>query len=274
MTEMQGLKLKQSVPSISVNQGSELRPINFNDYIDNPTGEALRFSVELVSGGSLPAGMVFSQNGVLSGTPQLGTTNVLPYEMTIVAFHPAVSPLVMHCKLFIREVPGTVDINEFKNYWQKFADGLDLPDLEQLLTREITPLDIYYLLGRFATLILWNADDLTPANKGVMIDIPHSSELFKVYDFKSALVASPKDLYDPNRGLGDAIQTAKAMVHEIGRRKWNIELAGYDKMVTAAWVEVQHLKSMAKGHAIKVYNYEPSLYDTEVLSLSLPQKNI
>lgn len=274
MNETQGLKLKQSIPVISVNQGSELAPINFNDYIDNPIGEALRFSVELVGGGALPAGIIFSQDGVLSGKPQLGTANVLPYEMTIVAFHPAVSPLVMHCKLMIREVPGEMDVDEFKTYWQKFADGLDLPDLEQLLTRQITPLDIYYLLGRFATLIIWNADDLTPADKGVMIDIPYSSKLFKVYDFKSALVASPKDLYDPKRGLGDAIQTAKAMVHEIGRRKWNIELAGYDKMVTAAWVEVQHVKKMAKGHAIKVYNYEPSLYDTEVLSLSLTQKNI
>lgn len=274
MNEIQGLKLKQAIPLISVNQGAELAPINFNDYIDNSTGEALRFSVELVGGGALPAGIVLSQNGVLSGTPQLGTANVLPYEMTIVVFHPAVSPLVIHCKLIIHEAPDKINLDEFKTYWQKFADGLELPDLEQLLMRQITPLDIYYLLGRFATLIIWNANDLTPADKGVMIDIPYSSALFKVYDFKSALVASPKDLYDPNRGLGDAIQTAKAMVHEIGRRKWNIELAGYDKMVTAAWVEVQYLKRMAKGHAIKVYNYEPSLYDTEVLSLSLPQKNI
>jgi hypothetical protein len=274
MTETQGLKLKQAIPLISVNQGSELEPVNFNDYIDNPTGESLQFSVELVGGGSLPAGIVFSKDGILSGTPQLGTANVLPYEMTVVAFHPAVSPLVMHCKLIIREVPSKIDVDEFKTYWQKFADGLDLPDLEQLLTRKITPLDIYYLLGRFATLIIWNANDLTPAGKGIMIDIPHSSELFRVYDFKSALVASPKDLYDPSRGLGDAIQTAKAMVHEVARRKWNIELAGYDKMVTAAWVEVQHLKSMAKGHVIKVHNYEPSLYDTEVLSLSVPQKKV
>ncbi|MGD9152502.1 MAG: putative Ig domain-containing protein [Gammaproteobacteria bacterium] len=272
--EMQGLELKEVIPSVAVNEGSEVTAIDLNDYINNPTGEALRFTVELVGGGSLPAGINFSADGILSGIPQAGTARPLPYEITIVAFNPKVAPLVMHFKLTIYAAAGKIDYNDFKNYWQNFAEGLALPDIEQLLTREITPLDIYYMLGRFATLIIWNADDLTSATKGVVIDIPQASKLFKVYDFSSAIVTSPSDLYDPNRGLKDAIQTAKAMIREIKRRNWNIELAGYDKMVTAAWVEVQHLNKATPGNPIKVYNYEPSLFDTEVLALSSPQQQI
>jgi len=271
---MMKLELKQGIPTFTVNEGSALEPIDLNDYIGNPSGEALQFSAELAGGGSLPAGITFSPDGVLNGTPQLGTKSTSPYEITVVAFHPKATPLVLNLKLMIHEVPGKINLDDFKNYWQKFADGLELPDLEQLLTREITPLDIYYLLGRFATLIIWNADDLTPADKGALIDISHASKLFRVYDFKSALVTSPKDLYDPKRGLKDAIQTAKAMIYEVQRRKWNIEFAGYDKMVTAAWVETQQLNEAKTGHIIKVYNYEPSLFDTEVLALSLPQQQV
>lgn len=272
--EVQGLELKETIPFISVNEGSALTAVDLNDYINNPTGEALQFTVELVGGGSLPAGINFSSDGILSGIPQAGTAKSLPYDITIVAFNPKVAPLVMHFKLTINAAAGKIDYNEFKNYWQKFTEGLGLPDIEQLLTREITPLDIYYMLGRFATLIIWNADDLTPATKGAVIEIPHASKLFRIYDFNSAIVTSPNDLYDPNRGLKDAIQTAQAMVREIKRRNWNIELAGYDKMVTAAWVEVQHINKAKPGNPIKVYNYEPSLFDTEVLALSAPQQQI
>lgn len=271
---MHGLELKKAIPSVVVNEGSELTTIDLNDYINNPTGEALQFTVELVGGGSLPVGINFSPDGILSGAPQAGTASSLPYNITVVAFNPKVTPLVMHFKLTIYAAVGKIDYNDFKNYWKNFAEGLGLPDIEQLLTREITPLDIYYMLGRFATLIIWNADDLTPATRGTVIEIPHASKLFRVYDFNSAIVTSPGDLYDPNRGLKDAIQTAKAMIREVKRRKWNIELAGYDKMVTAAWVEVQHLNKAAPSNPIKVYNYEPSLFDTEVLALSSPQQQI
>lgn len=280
------LTLKQQVTDIVINEGAQLEPINLLDYIDKPAAAKLQFTSELVDGGTLPSGIAVSRDGVLSGVAKIGTARGKPYEITVVAFMPEALPLVMHIKLTIQEAvhaemaattkppAAELDVTEFKNYWQKFAAELQLPDIETLLRRKITPLDLYHLLGRFATLMIWNADDLTPANQGTLIKLPAASPLFRVYDFKSALVTTPTELYDSKRSLMDAIQTAKAMIQEIKRRKWNIELAGYDKMVTAAWVEVQNLNKSAEGHVIEVRNYEPSSYDEEVLILSTPQQQI
>jgi hypothetical protein len=279
MNDKKKLLLKQLVTEIGVNENSSLAALDLKDYIENPTAESIQFTAELADGGELPAGIECSADGVLSGTPKSGTAKEEPYKITIVAYNNGVLPLVIKIKLSIHkaavegseERPTLDRLEEFTDYWDKIAKGLPLPDIESLLTNEVRPLDIYHLLGRFATLIIWNADDLTPAEDGEIINLADASSLFNVYDFKSSLVAAPKDLYDTKRGLMDAVLTAQAMIREIKKRKWNIELAGYDKMVSAAWIETQKLNELGEGHEIEVRNYEPSDLDEDVLTISVSQ---
>ena len=112
---------------------------------------------------------------------------------------------------------------------------------------------------------IWNADNLTPPDNGKLIDLPEASGLYRVYDFGSALVASPVDLYDSKRTINDAIQTAKAMAHEVDRRKWNIELAGFDKMVRATWVEIQEINRLQDKN-IYIRGYQPTYADYDSLT--------
>jgi hypothetical protein len=59
------------------------------------------------------------------------------------------------------------------------------------------------------------------------------------------------------------------MIREIQKRGWNIQLAGYDKMVTAAWVEANRLNTLKQGHEIRVDYYEPTIADQNILQYSL-----
>jgi hypothetical protein len=151
------------------------------------------------------------------------------------------------------------------DYWKKFSEKLPLPDLEEILAREVTPGDVDYLLKQFATLTIWNDDDVTPAGDGKLMTLPDASSRYKVYDFGCALVATPADLYDPHRTLSDAIQTTKAMVHEVvDRREWNISLAGFGVMVKTAWMKVEGMNRSQKKE-VKVHGYQPTADDYEAL---------
>ena len=103
--------------------------------------------------------------------------------------------------------------DEKAKYWELFSEGLELPDIEELLTRKVTPDEVYYLLERYATLIIWNAEDLSPSKDGTVIEIEGASKHFNVYDFGNALVMTPVDLISSERTYNDALQTAIAMIH-------------------------------------------------------------
>ena len=214
------LKLKQTIPLLQVNEDSELTPIDLNTYIDNPDNVQLRFNATLTDGQSLPDNITVNEEGVLSGDAEAKTAKESPYNVTVIAQCEGVEPLFFDIQLKINsslnpdeEKEEGVNLenkkNEFADYWEKFAKKLELPDLDALLSRKVSASEVYYLLGRFATLVIWNSDDLTPANEGKLIEIEGSSDHYSVYDFDIALVASPKELYNGDRCLNDSLLTAK-----------------------------------------------------------------
>jgi hypothetical protein len=95
------------------------------------------------------------------------------------------------------------------------------------------------------------------AEKGKMISIANSSDKYQVYDFEVCLVATPKDLFAQDRSLGDAIKTAQAMVQEVHKRQWNVELGGFDRMADAAWYEAHDLNKNS-SFQMEVKGYEPA----------------
>lgn len=155
-------------------------------------------------------------------------------------------------------VPVSVS-NQDKKYqiWQSIHENFSLPTTEQVTDRPITAGDIYYLLGRYATLTLWNADVLVPASQLKLLSLPGASEHFHVFDRGSSIVASPKNLYSSQHTLLHTIRTAQAMMREVFSRGWTVEAAGYDRMLKAAWLEGKRLAEM-KGVDLKFLYYNPS----------------
>ncbi|HCU05027.1 MAG: hypothetical protein A2X77_06130 [Gammaproteobacteria bacterium GWE2_42_36] len=282
------LSLARTIDQLSfkANEGSELTPIDLKTLINNPSNEPLTFALELSTGGELPAGLTCTAEGIIQGTPAIGTHQDVPYDIVVVAQAATTEPLVFAIQLLIlasesnqnnaeytiTEAVDIVDELAFKNYWQSVMENLDLPDLETLLTRKITKSELYYLLERFATFTVWNADDLRLAVDGKAIEINGASSLFQVYDFEVALVASPKDLYATNRTLADCVQTARAMIQEAHHRKWNVELTGYDKMIRAAGIEAARLNKIMADYTMEIENYELTDADFEILNYTLKSK--
>ncbi|MBU1558340.1 MAG: hypothetical protein KJ588_00885, partial [Gammaproteobacteria bacterium] len=241
--------------------------------------EPLTFEAVLESGDALPADIVCSKDGVMSGVAQAGTAKDVAYNISVTVQSASLEPFTFLVVLTIYSAERSQASEEgemfyeqakkaheaLKQYWQEIAAGEEHPDLDELLNRDVTPEDVYYMLERFATLVVWNADDLNPPSEGKLLKLKNASPLFRVYDFGVVLVASPVNLFDVHRPLGAALETARAMMQEVQRRKWNIEMAGLAKMMTAAWVEVKRLNLDAKDHQIEVHNYEPRKIDFSVL---------
>ncbi|OGT07243.1 MAG: hypothetical protein A2103_03925 [Gammaproteobacteria bacterium GWF2_41_13] len=285
---MASLSLAREIGQLSfkINEGAELTPIDLKTLINNPANEPLTFALELAEGGTLPSGLTYTPEGLIQGTPAIGTHQDIPYDIVVTVQAATAEPLIFAIQLFIfaaktsesstdytmAEVTDIIDEMAFKNYWQAVMENLDLPDLETLLTRKITKSELYYLLERFATFTVWNSDDLRLAIDGKMIELDGASPLFQIYDFEVALVASPKDLYATNRTLADCVQTARAMIQEAHRRKWNVELTGYDKMIRAAGIEAARLNKLMADYTMEIENYELTGADFEILNYTLKSK--
>ena len=59
------------------------------------------------------------------------------------------------------------------------------------------------------------------------------------------------------------MQTAKVIAREVYKRGWTIEFAGFNKMVRAAWVELQVLGD-AHGKQLEILHYNPSSEDLKL----------
>ena len=142
----------------------------------------------------------------------------------------------------VYEAISTDDIAQLhEDAWVSLNKGGDLPEsLQAILERPISKEDVYYLLERYATFTLWNADDLRLADGGKQINVKDVSDKFNVYDFEVCLVAAPKSLFDHSRTLTDAVKTAEAMTREVHKRQWNVEFGGFDRM--RCWIKTQLLQ--------------------------------
>ncbi len=248
------------VKPIKVNEGAPFHSVNLATYIENPDQQPIGYQASLVDGGELPAWLSFSEQGVLKGRPPKGAAQQGSYLIKVLAIAES-NKLEFPIEIKVY-VPKTADeiAAERKAVWEELAkQGVLPPNWQEVIERPITAKDIYYLLARYASFTLWNADDRRLADNGKLVTIPEQSEKFNVYDFDVCLVTTPKDLYDSNRTLGDALQTAKAMVKSAHTKKWNVEFGGFDRMADAAWYEAYDLnQASTNNHNMEVRNYEPA----------------
>lgn len=272
---MQAPVLVKPIPPQMVNEKAAYGPLNLKDFIKTPDSDVPpRFQAEIKGGASLPKGLICTTDGILTGIPAQGTEG--SYEIVLTAANDEGSfqvtvPFTIKAGL---SVTSANYLDQLKTQvWVALDQHLPIPDLAEMYERPITSLEIYYLLERYGILKIWDAFNLEPPGPLKELHLEDASPHYHVYDRGSQLVAAPKDLYSHERTLEDGLKTARAMAREVYKRNWTIELAGFDKMTRACWVELQHLADKF-GHKLDVINFDPSLddmkiYTTQVFDMSL-----
>lgn len=272
--------LVKDIPPQVVNEGAAFE-LNLNEFIQSatPEGGAVRFVGELDDGRSLPNGMICTENGTLSGIPAKGTIG--SYQVVIIAENESGIPLITQFPFTIKEriamSEAEVLANNFKTQvWEALEKNLPVPDFADILNRALTPIEIYYLMERFATLTIWDVYNLDAPGEKKLLNLKGASKHYHIYDCGSCLIGSPKELFSHARTLEDALQTSRAMAREVYDRGWTIEFGGFNKMARAGWVELQVLADK-HGKSIDVLHYIPSnqdvaLYQTQAKTLELITK--
>jgi hypothetical protein len=258
---MQAPVIVKTIPAQVINEGSAFGPVDLKQFIQSPDGAPLHFNAALADGGGLPQGMICTDDGLLTGIPAKATQG--NYEVVIIAQNEAgrvETKFLMVIKPVATGSPNAYADQLKAQVWEALEQNLPVPDLSELYGRPITMLDVYYLLERWAALTIWDAFNLDPAGEKKLLTLEGASPHYRVYDRGSCLVASPKDLFSEERTLADALMTAQAMAREVYRRGWTIEMAGFEKMVRAVWVEVQLLGERF-GKSLEILHYDPSFTD-------------
>jgi hypothetical protein len=270
---MEAPVLIKPIPQQAVNERAAYGPLDLTEYISAPNagedteeGEASEVHFEAdIEGMGLPQGMICTYDGIFTGIPAKGTAGT--YEVNIEASNKAGSIKVTFNLVITPAIPekDTQDyIDALKQeVWAAIENDQPIPELSELLGRDVTPLEVYYLLERWATLTIFDAYNLDAPGEKKEIHLQGVSPHFVTYDRGSCLVAAPKDLYSHERTLADAIQTAQVLAREAVRRDWVVELVGFSKLTRAAWVEIQHLGE-AMNKKIDVLNFEPTTRDIKL----------
>lgn len=270
---MEAPELLKEIPAQMVNERAAYGPFDLKNFIKSKDGSPLRFMAELSDGKSLPKGLICTEDGLLTGIPGKGTQG--NYEIILTAKNEA-GTVQIKFPFTIKPSP-TSDINYIdqlkSQVWGALEQNLPIPDLSELFEREITVLDIYYLLERWGIVTMWDAFNLEPPREKVLLKLEGASPHYNVYDRGSCLVMAPKDLYSYERTINDGLQTARAMAREVYKRNWTIEMAGFDKMMRAAWVEIQHLNDQT-GKQLEIINYKPSDEDLKVYTTEAIEQGV
>lgn len=256
--------LKAPIPLQITHEGGNYR-LNLPDYIQSPNeiSGKVQFYAELSDGNALPSGLICLPDGVLSGIPAKDTQG--SHIVVIKAENESGQTFTTEFSLTIKDKPEIEDINQHftelkAKVWEALGEGLPLPDLTELLNRPLTHDDIYYLLRRFATLKIWDVYNLDPPSEPKLLELEGISKHYHVYDRGCYLVGVPKDLFDYERTLEDALMTAKAMANEVFKRGWTVEFTGFGKMARACWVELQLLGDKS-DRSIEIIHYTPTSKD-------------
>jgi hypothetical protein len=258
--------LVKPVPPQIVNEGAAYGPFDLKKFIRSPDAESgeVTFFAELADGSALPKGLICTNNGIISGIPAPGTQR--DYQIVIVAENDSGVPFTTQFPFTIKQriMMGAGPLDQVKSkVWEALSQNLPLPEFEDFLNRPVTLIEIYYLLERFATLTVWDVFNLDPPGEKHLLNLEGASPHYNVYDRGSCIVAAPKDLFSHARTLEDALQTARAVAREVYKRNWTIELAGFDKMNRASWVELQ-LLAKQYGKSIEILRYTPSQEDLTI----------
>lgn len=261
----------------TINEGAALGPFNLNDYIQSdPESGTVRFQAELANGMPLPAGLICTSDGILSGIAAKGTIG--NYEVIISAQNEALSPLIIPFTLTILdrhiEEEGNRYFSNLKSQvWLALGKNLPIPEVADLFNRPLTVSEVYYLLQRFATLTIWDVYNLDPPSEKKLLSLEGMNPHYHFYDRGSCLVAVPKDLFSHERTLFDALQASRILAREAFDRSWTIEFAGFDKMCRAAWIEIQLLTDKY-GKSIEILHYHPSISDFKLYEAEARALNI
>lgn len=262
-------EIVKPIPNQIVNERAAYGPFDLKEFIQSPDGTPNRFSAEVSDGSSLPQGMICTSDGIMTGIPAADTQGT--YEIMITAENDlgyVQAPVIFTIKPSIATTATEQSADKIKSQiWEALGQNLPLPELAELYDRPVTVFDVYYLLERWGVLTIWDAFNLDPAGPCKLLQLEGVSQHYNVYDRGSSLVACPKDLYSHERTLIDSLQTAQAMAREVYKRGWTIELAGFEKMTRAAWVELQHLGDK-HGKQLEILHFDPSfkeikLYNTQ-----------
>lgn len=260
--------LIKPIPPQVVNEGAAFGPLNLNDHIQSSKEEKspLQFSAELSDGRSLPQGLICTESGTLGGIPASGTEGF--YEVLVYAKNPLGGEFSVTVQLTIKERISMLEGHQYftdlkAKIWEALGDNAPIPEIESLLDRPLTLVEVYYLIQQFATMTIWDVHNLDLPGENIKLKLEDSSPHFNVYDRGSCLVGAPVDLFSHQRTLEDALITARAMAREAYKRNWTVELTGFNKMVRATWVEIQIL-SAKHGKPLEVLHYEPTDADQKL----------
>ena len=256
--------LVKPIPAQVINEQAAYGPFDLKQYIEVQEGgtAGLHFQAELSDGQSLPQGLICTSDGLITGIPAKGTEGHYEIIVTVkneaglikASFTFAIKPSLLNT--------GAEYADRLKaEIWEAIEKNLPLPGgLEEVLGRAITPIEIYYLLERFGILKIWDAFNLDPPHELKLLSLEGVSKHYHVYDRGSCLVAVPKDIFSHERTMLDGLQTARAVAREAFARNWTVELVGLDKLVRAAWVELQ-LLSEQYGRTLDIVNFDPTSHD-------------
>lgn len=247
-------RLINPIPKQTINELAGFHPFDLQSFFESDS--PMRFSALQKNGAALPKGMICTGNGSLTGIPAKGTIGT--YEIIVTA-HNEEGESIAEFTLQIREslvnTETDAPFQQIKSQvWEAVDKNLPIPDLSELLNRDISPVEIYYLLERWSMLKIWDAFNLDAPGPLTPITLEGASEHYAIYDRGSCLVAAPKDLFSHERTTEDAFMTARALAKEAFTRGWTMDLVGIDKLTRTAWAEVQRLNQLY-GRNTEVVNY-------------------
>jgi hypothetical protein len=256
--------LIKSLPFVITYEGAAYGPLDLNRYIKSPNEDSgeVRFSAQLLDGRGLPQGLICTEDGLITGILAEGTAG--EYEYSIVAENNAdvsftlTSTIIIKTQLSIEDPEFLTSLKS--QVWQALGSNMPVPEIADLINRPVTATEIYYLLQRFGVLTVWDVMNLEVPGAKVDLQLPGTSPHYAIYDRGSCLIAAPKDLFSHARTLEDALQTSRVLARELYKRNWSIEFAGFNKMVRAAWVELQHLGDQ-HGRKLNIAHYQPTQED-------------
>lgn len=257
--------LVKPIPAQIVNERAAFSPFDLKEFIQTTSGPStLRFQAETSSKEALPTGMICTSDGILTGIPAKGTEGL--YEIIITAENEGGKVETRFILTIKPSLLAASDdyLNKLKSQvWQALDQHLPVPDLAELINRPVTPYDVYYLLERWGVITAWDAFNLEPPGEKILLNIEGANPHYNIYDRGSCIVGCPKDLFSRDRTLADGIQAAQLVAREAYNRGWTIELVGFDRLIRAAWVELQVLGDKMGRHA-EVLNFTPSLDDIKL----------
>ena len=273
--------------------------LDLSEYIQNPESEEplLVFFVSSEDGFPLPLGLSYLPIGVISGVPEPESYRPQGYTLYVRVSNSAPGETVVAFRFMIDRLEDldpdddftqAIDIDEEdkvsleerlmqdivaeaelkrdkKKVWSSIMDEDFIPQIQTIYDRAVTPEEVSYLIERMAFLAIWNIDNPNqPGDLKAIVLEGSARDHFHVYDRDSCLVATPKKLFDHARTLKHAIDTAQAMSREAFARGWRVEFGGFEKMIRAAWVEMECLAEKNNKKTDYVYFF-PSQQDVELL---------